>query len=189
MARLAAVRAVYQRVLEVICFALMAVLALIVVLGVVYRTAGAALVWYDEIAAVLLAWITYYGSALAAQRGAHIGVSSLVDPLPRGWRIATVLFAEACVIGFFVLLGWVGWSILDVLATDTLVSLPEVPVSYTQSVIPVGALLFVIAELLRLPETLATAAAQRPSERSASAARNRSPEPVGIPHSSRDDRR
>ena len=65
------------------------------------------------------------------------------------------------VIGFFVLLGWVGWQILDVLATDTLVSLPEVPVSYAQSVIPIGSLLFVVAELLRLPELLTTAARPR----------------------------
>ncbi|HEU0204874.1 MAG TPA: TRAP transporter small permease [Burkholderiaceae bacterium] len=163
--RLAEVRAVYQRLLEIICFVLMAALALIVVLGVVYRTLGAALVWYDEIAAVLLAWITYYGAALAAYRGAHIGVGTLVEAMPRGLRVATTLFAEACVIGFFLLLGWVGWSILDVLATDTLVSLPEVSVNYTQSVIPIGAALFVVAELLRLPDVLAAAlrgATERP---------------------------
>ncbi|HEU0200835.1 MAG TPA: TRAP transporter small permease subunit [Burkholderiaceae bacterium] len=165
MARLAEARALYQRLLEIICFVLMAALALIVVLGVVYRTLGAALVWYDEIAAVLLAWITYYGAALAAYRGAHIGVDSLVRMMPNYWRLVATLFAEVCVIGFFLLLGWVGWFILDVLATDTLVSLPEVSVAYTQSVIPIGAALFVVAELLRLPEVLAAAAGASPADR------------------------
>ena len=40
-------------------------------------------------------------------------------------------------IAFFVLLGWVGAWILPVLATDTLVSLPWIPMSVVQSVIPI----------------------------------------------------
>ena len=159
--QLAAVRRLYQHVLELICFVLMAALAVIVVVGVAFRTVGEALVWYDEIAAILLAWLTYYGAALAAYRGAHIAVNSIVDALPRPLRVAVTVFAEACVIGFFVLLGWVGWTILEVLATDTLVSLPDIPVSYAQSVIPIGSFLFVLAELLRLPELLSTAARPR----------------------------
>lgn len=161
MPQLAGMRRVYQFALELICFVLMAALAIIVVVGVVYRTIGEALVWYDEIAAILLAWLTYYGAALAAYRGAHIAVGSLVELMPRALRVAVTIFAEACVIGFFVVLGWIGWSILDILATDMLVSLPEVPVSYAQSVIPIGSFLFVLAELLRLPELLTTAARPR----------------------------
>jgi len=46
-------------------FFMMIALALVVVLGVGYRWAGKALVWYDEVAAVQLAWLTYYGSAYA----------------------------------------------------------------------------------------------------------------------------
>jgi len=161
MSQLAGVRRLYLFVLEVICFVLMAALATIVVVGVVYRTIGEALVWYDEIAAILLAWLTYYGAALAAYRGAHIAVSSIVDAMPRALRVAVTLLAEVCVIGFFLLLGWVGWQVLEVLATDTLVSLPEIPVSYAQSVIPIGSFLFVVAELIRLPELLTTAARPR----------------------------
>jgi hypothetical protein len=44
--------------------------------------------------------------------------------------------------------------VLEVLATDNLVSIPEVSVKYTQSVIPIGAVLFIIAEALALPEVL-----------------------------------
>ncbi len=159
--RLETVRLAYKRILEFICFVLMAALAVIVVLGVTYRKLGASLVWYDEIAAVLLAWITFYGAALAAYRGSHIAVDTVVNLMPRGLRIATTLFAEACVIGFFALLGWAGASILDVLATDTLVSLPEISVMYTQSVIPIGSFLFIVAVLLRLPDTLGMAARQQ----------------------------
>ena len=54
------------RFLEWTVLVLMTVLATIVVLGVVFRKTGAALVWYDEVASILLAWLTYYGAALAA---------------------------------------------------------------------------------------------------------------------------
>ena len=59
----------------------MVALALVVVLGVVFRRLGAALVWYDEVASILLAWLTFYGAALAALHRAHIGFPKLVDGL------------------------------------------------------------------------------------------------------------
>ena len=160
------VRRLYEAFLEAVAFVLMVALASVVTIGVVFRWSGNSLVWYDEIASILLAWITFYGAALAALRGAHIGVPGLVEALPRALRIAAALFAEACVIGFFALMAWVGVTVLDVLATDFLVSIPEVSVKYTQSVIPIGAALFVIAELLRLPE-LVRAASGGPAARHA----------------------
>jgi TRAP-type C4-dicarboxylate transport system permease small subunit len=56
------------------------------------------------------------------------------------------------VISFFVIMAWAGWRILQVLEGSTLVSLTWVPVQLTQSVIPIGAVLFIIAELLSLPD-------------------------------------
>jgi TRAP-type C4-dicarboxylate transport system permease small subunit len=50
------------------------------------------------------------------------------------------------------LLTWAGYEVLLVLGDETLVSLPGVPVLLTQSVIPIGAALFIIAELLSLPD-------------------------------------
>lgn len=150
-------RAGYEHLLEAVVFILMAALAIEVVVGVVFRTFGESLVWYDEVASILLAWLTYYGAALAAHKRAHIGFSGLVDALRPALRLPAVVFAETCVLGFFVLMAWVGWSVMDVLATDYLVSLPEVSVKYTQSVIPIGAALFIIAQLLNLPLVLADA--------------------------------
>jgi TRAP-type C4-dicarboxylate transport system permease small subunit len=154
MARL---RAAFERLLEIIVILLMVALAVEVLLGVSFRKYGASLVWYDEIASVTLAWLTYYGAALAALKGAHIGVPELLRLLPPGARLPLIFVAEAIVLVFFAVLGWYGWVVLEVLATDNLVSLPEISVMYTQSVIPIGAALFIIAELLRLPELLAEA--------------------------------
>ncbi len=154
-------RLAFERLMETLVILLMVALAVVVVLGVTYRKFGAALVWYDEIASVLLAWVTYYGAALAALKRGHIGASGLVDALPPRARVPVVLFGEVCVFGFFILLGYVGWTVLKVLDTDTLVSLPEISVAWTQSVIPIGSALFVIAQALSLPETLRAARERR----------------------------
>jgi TRAP-type C4-dicarboxylate transport system permease small subunit len=156
-------RTAVERLLEFVVIVLMVFLAFEVLLGVAFRKFGESLVWYDEIASVTLAWVTYYGAALAALKGAHIGVPELVHLLPRGARVALVYVSEAVVLVFLALLTYAGWMVLDVLDTDSLVSLPDVPVSYTQSVIPIGGALFLLAELLHIPTALAEARASQAS--------------------------
>ncbi len=149
-----ALRRGFERALEWIVIALMIALAAEVTAGVVFRYAGRSLVWYDEVASILLAWVTYYGAALAALKRSHIGVPELIRMLPPARRVYATLFAQAWVFAFFIMLAWVGYSVLEVLATDTLVALPGVSVAWAQSVIPISAVLFIIAEALALPETL-----------------------------------
>ncbi len=156
-----ALRRRYERLLEWIVIALMAILAVEVTAGVLFRTFGASLVWYDEVAAILLAWLTFYGSALAAAKRAHIGCPELVAMLPARGRVVARAVAEILVIAFFLLLGWTGFTILEILASDSLVSLPSVPVAWVQSVIPISAILIISAELLTLPAALAQARAGR----------------------------
>ena len=77
--------------------------------------------------------------------------------LPPRVKFALRIVAETLVIAFFALVAWVGYSILDVLATDSLVSLPGIPVNYVQSVLPISAVLIIIAEITTLPAVLAEA--------------------------------
>ena len=146
----------FERALEVITGALLLILAIEVIAGVAFRAAGKPLSWYDEVASVLLAWITYYGSALAALKKSHIAFPGLVNALPRGGRYVALVIREVVVLSLFLVLAYEGTRILGVLAGETLVTI-DIPVTLTQSVIPVGAVLFVMAELLNLPERLAWA--------------------------------
>ncbi len=150
-------RRAYERVLEAIVALLMMAMAAEVTLGVVFRSLGRALSWYEEISVILLAWLTFYGSALAALKTAHIGFPGLVAGMAPRWRVAAVIAAELLVFGYFAIVAWYGAVVIEVLATDRLVSLPFVSVAWTQSVIPVGAVLFMAAEALVLPERLAQA--------------------------------
>lgn len=151
------VRGAYERALEWLVVFLMALLAIEVTMGVVFRTIGASLVWYDEIASILLAWLTFYGSALASVKRAHIGCPEVMAFLPPVPKLLFRIVAEAFTIGFFLVMGWVGYQVLEVLSTDNLVSLPWIKVSWVQSVVPISAVLIVAAELITLPRVLSNA--------------------------------
>lgn len=147
-------RDVYGLFLEWVVMALMIVLAVEVTLGVVFRTVGSSLVWYDEVASVLLAWLTFYGSALASVRRAHIGCPEVVEQFSPSWQRVFGILVQAMVIVFFALLAWVGFSIMPALAGDSLVSLQWVPMNVVQSVIPISSILIVLAEAMFLVDLI-----------------------------------
>jgi TRAP-type C4-dicarboxylate transport system permease small subunit len=146
-------RLFFERALSAFVILLLAGMAVLILAGVALRKVGIPLVWYDEGASILLAWLTYYAAALAALKRAHIGFPGLINALPPRLRIVAVWFGEACVIAFFAVLTWFGFQVLSVLGGDTMVSLP-IPTRLTQSVIPVGGILFIVAQALSLPEVL-----------------------------------
>lgn len=143
---------------------LMVMLTTIVVVAVIYRKMDASLSWYDEVASIVLAWITYYGGALAVLKRKHIGFDSVLLAIPMPVRLYTAIFAEVVFLAFFVLLAWAGWQVLVILEGDNLISLRWVPVQFTQSVIPIGAVLFIVCELLAMPKYLKMVSAGESAE-------------------------
>lgn len=141
-----------QRLLEWLTIILMVLLTMVVIVAVIARLIGESFSWYDEVAAIMLAWITYYGSALAALKRRHIGFDTLLLALPPTLRMGALILGEAIVLLFFVLMAKAGFEVLAVLKGSYLVSLTWVPVQFTQSVIPVGACLFILCQLLSLPD-------------------------------------
>jgi TRAP-type C4-dicarboxylate transport system permease small subunit len=148
---MAAFRRIYDRVLEALAVVMMVAVTVIVCAGFITREFGHALVWYDEVASISLAWLTYYGAALAALRGGHIGFAGFVNSLPAKWRVLATVTASGITIFFFGLLAVTGTLVMQVIAGITLVSLPEVSQSLVASVIPITSVLLVVAELIRLP--------------------------------------
>lgn len=163
VAGLARFRAHYGRLLEWVVGALMVLLFVEVTVGVVFRAVGHALIWYDEVASIMLAWLTYYGAALASVRRAHISCPELVDTLRWSARRALNIVAQVIVIAFFVILAYVGVSIMPALAGDTLPSLPWLPQNFAMSVVPVSAVLIVIAEVAHLVELVVASAPPAPA--------------------------
>ncbi len=151
------VKSVYQKFLEFVVFLNVVALSGVVIIGFMSRLLGSPFSWYDEVASVGLAWLTYYGAALAAAKGAHITCPSIINMASPGIRLPVALLAEAITIAFFVLLGYTGYQVVVILEGSTLVSLTSISLQLTQSVIPIGSALFIIAQLLRLPEVIESA--------------------------------
>ena len=145
---------ILQSLLEWVTIVLMVALTCIVVISVIARLLGESFSWYDEVAAIGLAWVTYYGAALAALKRRHIGFDSVLLALPQRARMGVAVLGELIILAFFALLAWAGMEVLAVLEGDTLVSLDWVPIQLTQSVIPIGAALFIICQLVSMPDYL-----------------------------------
>jgi TRAP-type C4-dicarboxylate transport system permease small subunit len=137
--------------LQIVTLTLLVALAAVVLLGVSFRYSGASLIWYDEVASMLLAWITFSGAGLATLRDAHLGFGGLLFGAPRPVRVALLIVVEAIFLASFLIIGWAGWAVLAFLAGDTLVSVRFAPRDLVQAILPVGAAVVILARLLTLP--------------------------------------
>lgn len=152
---------VLEWILFIFCVVLLVGLFLVIIVAVFSRAFGESLAWYDEVASNGLAWLTFYGSAFAALKGAHLNFDAVFGALPRQARVCAFFLSKAITISFFGAMAYAGTYLLGVFGDETLTSLKWVPLALTQSALPVGAALFIIAELLLLPDGLREAQAGR----------------------------
>ena len=153
-----------DRALQAFTLALIVALACVVLAGVAFRYSGRSLIWYDEVASVLLAWITFAGAALAVLRNAHLGFNGLLFGLPPRGRAVLFWTSEAIFLATFAVTAWAGWAILAIFGSETMTTLRFVPRSAVQSIVPVSAAIIVVARLLTLPERLADVRSGRDPE-------------------------
>jgi TRAP-type C4-dicarboxylate transport system permease small subunit len=140
--------------LQVVSIGLLLGLAALVIAAVAYRKAGASIIWYDELASVLLAWLTFFGAALAVLRHAHLGFPGVVYRLPLALRVPAFAVSKLVVLGFWGTVVVAGTRALELMVGDALVTLPWLPMTLVQGVLPVAAAVIIVAELVDLPESL-----------------------------------
>lgn len=147
--------------LQVVTIGLIVVLAIIVLMGVAFRYTGNSLIWYDEVAIVLLAWITYSGAALAVLRNAHLGFNGLLYGLPPRGRLGLFALNETLFLAIFGVVLWGSWVILGIFGSETMTTLRWVPRWFIQGIVPVASALMILGRLLTIPERLANVRAGR----------------------------
>jgi len=145
--------------LETTCIALLILLLGTVVYSTTMRYFGASPSWYDEIASVLLAWLTYFGATYAVFRRQHMSFAGVVIALPRNLAIGFTLLAEMLVLAYFAAVAWFGNAVLAAAKWDSLLSLPWISLDIIQSVIPVTAVLMMVGTLITMPRAIRDAAA------------------------------
>lgn len=138
--------------LEIVAGSLLVALALLVSVAAALRYLGSGISFYDEVAPILLAWVTFFGAALVTLKRGHLGFDNVIRALPDWPRRAAFVLSEALTIAFFIALAWGGYRLLEVMSGEHLVTLTWLSTGVTQSVIPLASLAFVAAELLTLPD-------------------------------------
>ncbi len=145
----------FDILLQAVTLVLLVGLTVVVLLGISFRYSGYSLIWYDEAASVLLAWITFTGAALAMHRSAHLGFNGLLFGLNLAGRLALFWSVEVLVLGTLAVVAWAGWAILDIFGNETLTTLRFLPRSFVQGILPVSAVLMIVGRILTAPRRLA----------------------------------
>lgn len=143
---------ILEKALIAISMTILLALSAIIIVSVFSRFSGASLYWYDEVSAILLAWLTFYGSALCALKRSHMGFAGLVSSMPLKMRKIFFLFSEVIVLGFFAVMAWASYYLLAIFGEETLTSLDFITLSFAQSALPIGAVLFIVAQMCSLPK-------------------------------------
>ncbi|MGY3438844.1 MULTISPECIES: TRAP transporter small permease [unclassified Marinovum] len=138
-------------ILQVFTVSLIVILAAIVLLAVGFRYSGNSLIWYDEVAVLLLAWTTFSGAALAVLRDAHLGFTGLMFGLPLAGRMALFWLVEVIFFAIFAIVLWAGWTILGIFGNETMTTLRFVPRTVVQGILPVSAAFILLGRALTLP--------------------------------------
>lgn len=140
--------------LQIATIAMIVTLACVVLLGVAYRYSGQSLIWYDEVAAALLAWITFTGAALAVVRNSHMGFNGLMFGLPGAGRFVLFGLVELLFLTICAITAWAGWAILEIFGDEVMTTVRFVPRAVLQGILPVSFGLMILGRLLTLPERL-----------------------------------
>ena len=140
-----------DRILQGVCALLMIGLAAMVIIAVALRTIGQSPLWYDEVAAIWLVWLTFFAAALVTLRRVHLGFDAALKAMPPLLRGFCFVGGEMIALAFYAAVAFYGWRVLDIIAGETLVSLPWLGYEIVQSVIPVSAAIMLVGQLLSAP--------------------------------------
>lgn len=94
-------------------------------------------VWLEEIARICFVWLIYFCVASAARENSHIRVGLIDLVVPRSWVRVFDYIADALVIGFSLIIVWLGIELmLSTIAYGEKTSVTEIPMAIIYAVIP-----------------------------------------------------
>jgi TRAP-type transport system small permease protein len=126
-------------------------LALIMDLQVFQRyVVGRSLGWPDELAGIMLAWITFVGAVLAMRDEEHIGFTLLEERLPASWALAVRGLCDLIVVAFLGVLIYYSIPLIERTWNQTPITVP-IPRGAIYLVLPVSAAFMIYYRLARSP--------------------------------------
>ena len=142
---------------EYFCYLLLVVLVVTTSLQVFTRyVLNAPLSWTEELARILLIWITFIGAAVIAKRSGHISIDFVTNLLLSRARRWVLVAAHAASVAILLLLGVKGIALLRITGISASPAL-EIPWTHVYAAFPVGMFLMAaryagaLVRLLRRP--------------------------------------
>lgn len=139
-----------DRILEVICAALLAATVLITFIAVIFRyVLGSALSWSFEASLALLTYLTFVGCYLAMRKNAHLKVEVLVARFPALAQVLVFAMNQLIIIAIAVVMVVFGMRQMLMFHSQTTLVL-ELPLSLLYAAIPLSGLLMALQAVTEL---------------------------------------
>lgn len=148
------------KILEVALMVSMAVLVIDVLIGVGTRyIIGSQASWSEELARVLLIWVSLLGGAVAYGERAHLGVNYLVEKMDIPAQKAMKIAVDLAVIGFAItVLVMGGWGLTaETFRLDQQMMALGIAKGYVYLAVPISGIYFIIFAIESIFETLSGA--------------------------------
>ena len=141
-----------ERAISVVCQALLWISTLVIFVILVGNTTlryatGTSLQWANEVPELLFPWLVMAGVVLAAQHGAHITTSFLIEKLSGSARRLLGVFGWSVVTALYATLALATWRMLDIVH-DEKSPILQVPGSVTYGCVMTGMALLSILALM-----------------------------------------
>ncbi len=152
-----------DRIVDAVLASIILAMTAVIVISVFYRyVLNLPLSWTDEIARIMIVWLSFVGGYMALREGKHIGFDLVVKKLSAPVRAAVEVIGQAAVLVFLLVVVWQGFIFAGKFL-DTPMEYTQIPLGWVAySTIPVSGLLMAVQTGINLARALK---ARRPAER------------------------
>ncbi len=147
-----------------ICLVGMLGMTAVIFIHVIFRYVfNSPLQWSEEVSRFLTIWVTFGGGSYAFRKGAHVGVTAIVEAMPDRLKRAINIISKIMVILFFIVIGYYGLVLaFEQIGKQSIAA--KVPLVLPFSAIPIGSCLVLIRLIQEFIQDVKQAAFQPPAE-------------------------
>lgn len=130
---------------EACCAAMVGVMSVLAFLNILARyLTNFSLAFTEEVEVSLLVWLTLLGAAAGFKHGVHLGLTFIVERLPRRARRAVAAGGTVLAVGLFLALAWFGlWQLVDEAKMATTSEALGIPQWLYTLALPVGGIIMI----------------------------------------------
>lgn len=102
-----------ERLLNLLAIVLFIGMLGLVLAQVVMRKFFAPLVWSEELARYVFIWVSFLGWVIASRKRSHVHVATVLQRVPRRWRIALGCFSDLAALVLAGIFVWYGLQLVN----------------------------------------------------------------------------